>query len=55
MLRVDNRVGFVRLPWTLGSMFKGRYAVASGRKVYSPRWKKAQIQMCDAEQQANPV
>jgi len=36
-------------------MFTGRYAIQSGRTVYSPRWKDAQIEEWNVEQQSDPV
>ena len=55
MPRVDNKIGFVRLPWSFPRMFTGRYAIQSGRKLYSPRLKKKQIELWDAMQQDDPV
>ena len=39
MLRVDNRIEFVKLGWSLGGMFTGRYTLRSGKRVYAVRWK----------------
>jgi hypothetical protein len=55
MLRIDNRLETVRLPWTVGGMFSGRYAVRAGRRVYPPRWKRLDFEAMRAAQQDDPV
>jgi 5-methylcytosine-specific restriction endonuclease McrA len=55
VLRVNNKLEVARLPWTLGGMFTGRYAIVSGRRAYSPRWKKAEIEALLAAQKEDPV
>jgi 5-methylcytosine-specific restriction endonuclease McrA len=55
VLRVDNRARLVVMPWSLGGMFSGRVAVASGKKPYPPRWKKDAIAAIRAAQQDTPV
>lgn len=54
-LRVDNRAKIVRLPVTLQGLFTGRYAVASGRRIFSARWKTAEIRAIQTRQLDNPV
>jgi 5-methylcytosine-specific restriction endonuclease McrA len=54
VLRVDNRLEFVILPWTLGRMFTGRYAVASGRRVVFGNWKKTWFQTVKTTQVDHP-
>jgi 5-methylcytosine-specific restriction endonuclease McrA len=39
MLRIDNRVEFIRLPWSLGRVFTGRYALRSGKRLVAGTWK----------------
>jgi 5-methylcytosine-specific restriction endonuclease McrA len=55
MLRVDNRIEFVKLPWSLARMFTGRYAVRSGRRIYSVRWKEPAFQAMRATEAERPV
>jgi 5-methylcytosine-specific restriction endonuclease McrA len=54
MLRVDNRMEFVKLPWSLGRMFTGRYTLRAGRRIYSVRWKQDAFQQLKADQQTTP-
>jgi 5-methylcytosine-specific restriction endonuclease McrA len=55
VLRVDNKLELVRLPWSLGGMFSGRYAIQSGRRVLSVRWKRPAFEVMKTAQQDNPV
>jgi len=55
MLRVDNNMRLVKMPWSLAGMFSGRYAVASGKRVLGPRWKQASFEALKAAQEAQPV
>jgi 5-methylcytosine-specific restriction endonuclease McrA len=55
MLRVDNRIEFVILPWSLSGMFTGRYALRSGKRIYGLRWKESPFQQMKAVQQEGPV
>jgi 5-methylcytosine-specific restriction endonuclease McrA len=55
MLRVDNKVEFVILPWTLPRMFTGRYAVQSGRRIIVAGWKPTAFVTLKATQQETPV
>jgi integrase len=38
VLRVDNKLELVKLPWTLPRMFKGRYSVMSGKPMEVQEW-----------------
>jgi 5-methylcytosine-specific restriction endonuclease McrA len=55
VLRVDNRLQVVILPWTLPRMFKGRYALQSGKRVLDVRWKRPAYEAVKAAQQDNPA
>lgn len=55
MLRVDNKLEPVRLPWSLGRMFTGRYTVQSGRRILNVRWKRPVYDAIHAAQQDDPV
>jgi 5-methylcytosine-specific restriction endonuclease McrA len=55
MLRVDNRVEFVKLGWSLGGMFSGRYSLRSGKRIYNVRWKEATFQQLKSDQDGYPV
>jgi HNH endonuclease len=55
MLRVDNKAEIVRLPWTFGGLFTGRYAVQSGKHLFARRWKKGPINSIVAAQSTTPV
>jgi len=55
MLRVDNKAQIVRLPWTFGGLFTGRYAVQSGNRVFAKRWKNGAMNAIIAAQSATPV
>jgi HNH endonuclease len=45
----------VRLPWSISGLFKGRYGVMAGRRVYPLRWKQPAFDALQAEQQETPV
>ncbi len=55
MLRADNNAQLMKLPWTLGRMFTGRYAVVSGKRILPPRWKRQAFEIMRATQQETPV
>jgi 5-methylcytosine-specific restriction endonuclease McrA len=55
VLRADNNAQVMRLSWTLGRMFTGRYAVPSGKRVFDPRWKRDVIDALLVTQQQEPV
>lgn len=55
MLRVDNKIKFVRLPWSPWTIFKGQYTLMSGERIYTIRWKRAAFQTIEATQQDRPV
>lgn len=55
MLRVANDVSLVRMPWSLGGVFYGHYAVANGKKVYDARWKKSKFEELRASQKDCPI
>ncbi|HEY7293524.1 MAG TPA: HNH endonuclease signature motif containing protein [Dehalococcoidia bacterium] len=55
MLRVDNRAQIVRLPWTFGGLFTGRYAVQSGSRVFAGRWKHGSLDAIRAAQRITPI
>ena len=54
-LRVDNRIEFVRLPWTLPRVFTGRYALRSGKRILNVRWKEQSFRQMKASQQEVPM
>jgi hypothetical protein len=55
MLRVDNNAEIVRLPIGLGSVIRGRYALASGSHVFESRWHKGEIERLASRQLDEPV
>jgi hypothetical protein len=55
MLRIDNNAEIVRLPWSLGGLFTGRYAVRSGRRIFATRWKQDPIHTIVEAQKTTPV
>lgn len=55
VLRVDNRIEMVIVPWSIEGMFRGRYALRAGRRVYSLRWKQPAFEALQAQQQETPV
>lgn len=55
MLRVDNKVEFVRLPWSLGGMFSGRFAVRSGKRIIAGTWKQVGFDQIRTTQLEAPV
>src|SRR5438132_4756249 len=55
MLRVDNRLELVKLPWSLGGLFTGRYTIQSGKRVFAVRWKQPAFDAIRAAQQNDPV
>jgi 5-methylcytosine-specific restriction endonuclease McrA len=54
VLRVDNKAEFVKLSWTIPGMFTGRYAIQSGRRVLSVRWKRPAFDSIKTGQTENP-
>lgn len=55
MLRVDNKVEFVKLPWSLARMFSGRYALRSGRRIIAGMWKQVGFDQIKATQLSTPI
>jgi 5-methylcytosine-specific restriction endonuclease McrA len=55
VLRVNNTAELAKVPWTLMGVFRGRYAVVVGRRVYPPRWKRVGFEELQAAQHENPV
>ena len=55
MLRVDNRLELVRLLWTPVRMFTGRYALMSGKRILTFRWKRVAFESIQAGQTDAPV
>jgi hypothetical protein len=55
MLRADKNAEIVRLPWTLLGMFTGRYALASGKRVFDARWKQQWYEGASTMQLEDPV
>ncbi|HEY2741847.1 MAG TPA: HNH endonuclease signature motif containing protein [Gaiellaceae bacterium] len=55
MLRVDNKIEFVKLGWSLGGMFSGRYTLRSGKRIYNVRWKEATFRQLLEDQDGHPV
>jgi len=55
VLRVDNKLELVILPWSFGGMFSGRYGVQSGKRALRVRWKRAAYVAMKAAQQETPV
>ena len=54
-LREDKKLELIRLSVTLPRMFKGRWALQSGKTVHSERWKDAQVDAWRVEQREHPV
>ncbi|HUJ55151.1 MAG TPA: HNH endonuclease signature motif containing protein [Gaiellaceae bacterium] len=54
-LRSDNRIEFVRMPWSLSGMINGRYALRSGKRILNLRWKEQPFRQMKATQQEKPV
>lgn len=55
MLRVDNKVEFVKLPWSFARMFSGRYALRSGRRIIAGTWKQVGFDLIVTTQAETPV
>lgn len=55
MLRIDNSAEFVKVPWTLGGLFSGRYAVRRGKKILSVRWKAPAFEAIRETQDETPI
>jgi hypothetical protein len=55
VLRVDNKVEFVKLPWSLARMFSGRYALRSGKRIIGGMWKQAGFELIKTTQAKSPV
>ena len=55
MLREDKKLELIRLDATLPRMFTGRWALQSGQRIYSDRWKDAQVAAWCDEQVRQPV
>jgi 5-methylcytosine-specific restriction endonuclease McrA len=54
-LRIDNRMETVKVPWSIGGMFRGRYAIAAGKRVFTLRWKQPAFDALQSQQQQLPV
>ena len=54
-LRVDNRIEFMRLPWSIPRMFSGRYALVSGRRIVTGNWKRIGMEAILTQQREMPV
>jgi HNH endonuclease len=54
-LRIDNNTEFVLLPWSIGRMFSGRYAVRSGKRIFDGRWKREDYEYIHTTQGERPV
>ena len=55
MLRVDKNARFVILPWTLGGVYSGRYALQSGKRVFEVRWKRSAFEAIRDAQEEDPA
>jgi 5-methylcytosine-specific restriction endonuclease McrA len=55
VLRVDNRLEFVKVGWTLSGVFAGRYTICSGRRVFAIRWKQPAFEAMRVAQQDDPA
>jgi len=55
MLRVDNKMEFVKLRWSLSGMISGRYTLRSGKRLYAVRWKEATFRQLLEDQDGRPV
>lgn len=55
MLRANKNARIVKLPWSLEGLFSGRYALRSGKRVFSARWKKDWYLRAAAAQREEPV
>lgn len=55
MLRADRNARFVKQPWSIAGLFVGRFAFASGKRLFQPRWKPSRIDSLMRLQQDQPV
>jgi hypothetical protein len=55
VLRANNNVQLMKLPWTVGGMFTGRYAAVSGKRALPHRWKQQAFDVMRATQKDTPV
>lgn len=55
VLRADKNAHFVKLPPSLPRLFMGRYALASGKRIFEARWRKTTIEALKILQRENPV
>ncbi len=55
MLRADKNAQVVILPWTLGRVFVGRYAIQSGKRIFDARWKRDAMELIRESQGREPV
>lgn len=55
MLRADNSVTLLKMPWTPEGTIFGRYAVQAGKRVFPERWKKREFDARRAAQKDSPV
>jgi 5-methylcytosine-specific restriction endonuclease McrA len=54
-LRIDNKIEFVKLPWSISRIFSGRYSLQSGRRLLSARWKESEFQTIRDREADDPV
>ena len=55
VLRVDNKIEIVLVPWSLGSVFRGRYAAKAGDRTYLVRWNRKALEAILSKQRETPV
>lgn len=55
MLRGNKNAQIVKLPWSLGGLFVGRYALQAGNRVFPNRWKRDWYLHAVAAQREEPV
>jgi 5-methylcytosine-specific restriction endonuclease McrA len=55
VIRIDNKIEFIKLPWSFSGLFSGRYALRSGKRIFSLRWKEQAFQTIRLRQQDSPV
>ena len=55
MIRVDNRLEWVKVGWSLSGIFNGRYALSSGRRIRLERWKESAFVAIRSSPRDDPV
>jgi hypothetical protein len=55
VLRADRKAEIVKLPVSLRRLFTGRYALASGKRIFEARWRKVQLDAIWAQEAESPV